>query len=100
MSVYLLFLHTKSLVYVWGVLSLFAVLFPALLFELEDIVGASVAVSATGVACIAAFAVAAVVVAVTVTVSVTSATCGWACFSQWKGSKLVFGSTHDGFLEA
>lgn len=33
-------------------------------------------------------------------VAVAVATSGLACSSQWKGSKLVFGSTHDGFFEA
>lgn len=40
------------------------------------------------------------VVAVATVVAVAVATSGLACSSQWKGSKLVFGSTHDGFFEA
>jgi len=38
--------------------------------------------------------------AVVVALLVVVATCGLACSSQWNGSKLVFGSTQDGFLEA
>ena len=36
--------------------------------------------------------------AVAVAVAADAAT--WGCTSQWKGSKLVFGSTQDGFLQA
>ena len=39
-------------------------------------------------------------VAVVAVAAVVVATSGLACSSQWKGSKLVFGSTHDGFFEA
>lgn len=56
-------------------------------------VGVTVPDAGAGLA-VAVVAVAAVVVAVAV------ATSGLACSSQWKGSKLVFGSTHDGFFEA
>ena len=38
--------------------------------------------------------------AVVVALLVVVATSGLACSSQWNGSKLVFGSTQDGFLEA
>ena len=34
------------------------------------------------------------------TVAVTGAACGLACVSQWKGSKVLLGSAHDGFFAA
>ena len=47
------------------------------------------------------FAVAeAVVPAVAVAVAVLPATCAAGCSSQWNGSKVLFGSTQLGFLEA
>ena len=35
-----------------------------------------------------------------VTVAVLPATCAAGCSSQWNGSKVLFGSTQPGFLEA
>lgn len=45
-------------------------------------------------------AVVAVRVVAPATVAACPATCTAGCSSQWKGSKLAFGSTHDGFFEA
>lgn len=42
----------------------------------------------------------AVALAGAVTVAALPATCAAGCSSQWNGSKLLFGSTQDGFLEA
>lgn len=44
--------------------------------------------------------VVALLVAGPAVVVVAGATCGLACVSQWNGSKVLFGSAHDGFLAA
>lgn len=101
--------HT-FMVYVLGILSSFGAGLTAPLLTGVDVafvwvvpvVGAALLADDAGDAVAVALAVVVLVAVFTVVAvaAVTVATCGVACSSQWNGSKLAFGSTHDGFFDA